>query len=152
MSARALKKMGARALKNNVCAPSFFQESISWTFCFHVHFAFAHLFSVWLFFKQWVLVPLWMMSARALLENGCSSPQKDGCSSPPKIMSAHAPIFQGSASWDYFFHASFINHSYSCCWFLISCASYFSLVHMFNSIEYCLLSSKKWYPVIRACS
>ena len=32
MSARAPKIMGARALKNNGCAPSFFQESISWTF------------------------------------------------------------------------------------------------------------------------
>ena len=106
------------------------------------------------------LIVLWMMSACALLNNGCSSPQKDGCSRPLKIMgarphffkrafhklyflhvhlcpftcalliclwimSAHAPIFQGSASWDYFFHASFINHSYSCCCFPISCASYF---------------------------
>ena len=52
---RAPKIMGARALKNNGCAPSFFQESISWNYFFHFHFAFAHLFSVWLFFKQWML-------------------------------------------------------------------------------------------------
>ena len=125
MGARAPKIMGARAPKNNGCAPSFFQESISWTYFFHVHFAFAQLFSVWLFFKQWVLVPLWVMGARALLENGCSSPQNNGCStSTPKIMGAR-PHFSGERFVRLFLSQFFFNHSCSCCCFLISCASYF---------------------------
>ena len=80
------KIMGAR--------PHFFKRASHELICFHVHFAFAHLFSVWLFFKQWVLVPLWMVSARALLENDYSSPQKDGCSAPSKIMGACPHFFR----------------------------------------------------------
>ena len=144
MGARALKKMGARAPKNNGCAPSFFQESISWTYFFHVHFAFAQLFSVWLFFKQWVLVPLWVMGARALLENGCSSPQNNGCStSTPKIMGARPHFSRERFTrlflscfiyWSFMFMLLFSN---KLCFI-------FSPVHIFNSIEYCLLSSKNW--------
>ncbi len=47
----------------------------------------VHSFVLYLVFLQ-------MMSARALLDNECSSPQKDGCSSPPKIMGARPHFFK----------------------------------------------------------
>ena len=62
--------------------------------------------------------PLEIMSARALLNNECSSPQKDGCSSPQKdmcsrplkIMGAH-PHFSREHFMNLFFYDSF---RYSC--------------------------------------
>ena len=76
MGARAPKIMGARAPKNNGCAPPFFQESIFMNSFLSCSFCNCSLVLH--------LIALWIMSARALLENGCSSPQKDGCSSPQK--------------------------------------------------------------------
>ena len=121
MSARAPKIMGARALKNNGCAPSFFQKSISWTYFFHVHFAFVHSFSIWLFFEWWVLVPFWIMGARALLNNGCSSTQKDGCSRPLKIMGARPHFFKRAFHKLYFLHVHlcpFTCALLSCLWIM----------------------------------
>jgi len=62
--------------------------------------------------------PLEIMSARALLNNecsspqkdGCSSPQKDGCSRPLKIMGAR-PHFSREHFMNLFFYESFL---YSC--------------------------------------
>ena len=53
-----------------------------------------------------------MVSARALLKDGCSSPQNNGCSSPQKIMGARPHFFKRA------FHElisfMFILHSFAC--------------------------------------
>jgi len=75
--------------QNNGCAPSFFKRALHELILLWFLFIFmcVHSFVLYLVFLQ-------MMSARALLDSECSSPQKDGCSSPPKIMGARPHFFK----------------------------------------------------------
>jgi hypothetical protein len=93
---RPLKIMGARPhFSREHFMNLFFYESFLYS-C-----VFIHLFPISV---------LRTVSARALLDNECSSPQKDGCSSPPKIMGAR-PHFSREHFMNLFFYESFL---YSC--------------------------------------
>ena len=118
MSARALLKMSARALLNNECSspqkdgcscplkimgarPHFSREHFMNLFFYESFLyscVFIHLFPISV---------LRMMSARALLDSECSSPQKDGCSSPPKNNGCALSFFQKSTSGTLFLSCPF---------------------------------------------
>jgi len=105
MSARALLNNECSTLLNNGCSspqkdgcscplkimgarPHFSREHFMNLFFYESFLyscVFIHLFPISV---------LRMMSARALLDSECSSPQKDGCSSPPKIMGARPHFFK----------------------------------------------------------
>ncbi len=133
MSARAPLNNGCSSPQKDGCSrplkimgapPHFFNRAFHELYFFHVHCVHSSVFH---------LVVLQIMSAHALLNNGCSSPQKDGCSSPQKdgcsrplkIMGARPHFFKRALHEIYFFHDPFYIHlcSFSC--FLISCASHF---------------------------
>ena len=94
MGARALKKMGARALKNNGCAPSFFQESTSRTLFLSCPFCICSIVLC--------LAILQTMSACAPLNNECPcpprkwvlEPSKRWVLEPSKIMGARPHFFK----------------------------------------------------------
>jgi len=116
MSARALKKMGARAPQNNGCAPSFFKRALHELILLWFLFIFMCVHSFVLY-----LSVLWIMSARALLNNGCSSTQKDGCSRPLKIMGARPHFFKRAFHKLYFLHVHlcpFTCALLSCIWMM----------------------------------
>ena len=115
MSARALLKMGARALLNNECS-SPQKDGCSCPLRImgaRPHFSREHFMNLFLSCSFCIcslvlyLIVLWMMSACALLNNGCSSPQKDGCSRPLKIMGAR-PHFSREHFMNLFFYESFV--------------------------------------------
>ena len=101
MSARALKKMGAQALKNNGCAPSFFQESISWTYSFEIPFILKCSFISSLI--------------ECSLNDECSRPLKNRCSSSPlKIIGARRAPKNNGCARTHFFKRAFHELILSC--------------------------------------